>query len=267
MAVIIGTSSNNTITPTVVSAGVTGGTPSNAKDTISGLGGHDTIDGGGGSDRLYGGSGDDHLNGGVDLIMLSNSDSLYGESGNDTLTGNGGEDSLFGGTDSDLLWGGTGNDRLFGGSAGDELQGGAGNDTMFGGADSDSLNGGSGNDTLYGGAEGDEMAGGAEDDRFVFTILDVDLSGFPGQDDIHDFGDIRGNNDIIDLSAIDADVLQGGNQAFVLGGSFTIGHLITFATVSGTTLVGNIDTDGQAELNIHLDGISPAQLDSFDIVL
>jgi Ca2+-binding RTX toxin-like protein len=59
MAIIIGTSGDDTITPAGVSGGVTGGIPSNDADIISGLGGNDLIDGGGGADTLIGGAGDD----------------------------------------------------------------------------------------------------------------------------------------------------------------------------------------------------------------
>lgn len=48
MATITGTSGNDSITPSGVSAGVTGGTPSALDDAIYGTAGSDTIDGGGG---------------------------------------------------------------------------------------------------------------------------------------------------------------------------------------------------------------------------
>ncbi len=48
MATISGTSGNDTITPEGGSHGVTGGTPSDDADIITGSGGNDLIDGGGG---------------------------------------------------------------------------------------------------------------------------------------------------------------------------------------------------------------------------
>ena len=63
MATFTGTSANETITPTTVSATVTrvpaGSFPSNAADTIDAGAGNDTLDGGGGSDTLIGRAGDD----------------------------------------------------------------------------------------------------------------------------------------------------------------------------------------------------------------
>ena len=52
MATINGTSNNDTITPSKVSNGVTGGLPSNSNDTIKPGLGKDTVDGGAGNDLL-----------------------------------------------------------------------------------------------------------------------------------------------------------------------------------------------------------------------
>jgi hypothetical protein len=52
MATITGTSGNDTIRPSGVSAGVTGGVPSSVQDFIFGTAGSDTIDGGGGGDQV-----------------------------------------------------------------------------------------------------------------------------------------------------------------------------------------------------------------------
>ncbi len=99
MATITGTLGNDTITPIIVTTGVTGGIPSNDSDTIYGLGGDDIIDGGGGDDTIDGGIGNDNLNGGY------GSDSLIGGAGNDRLDG--GAES---GYDDDFMAGGPGND-------------------------------------------------------------------------------------------------------------------------------------------------------------
>ena len=48
MATVFGTSGNDSISPTGVSAGVTGGVPGNGADYMSGWGGSHIIDGGGG---------------------------------------------------------------------------------------------------------------------------------------------------------------------------------------------------------------------------
>ena len=70
MATIIGTAGNDTIFPGSVSAGVTGGEPSDAADSILGGGGADSIGGGGGNDTIRGGDGNDILNGGFGDDLL-----------------------------------------------------------------------------------------------------------------------------------------------------------------------------------------------------
>ena len=64
------------------------------------------------------------------------------------------------------------------------INGGIGNDILNGGDGSDTINGLAGNDTLN---------GGANNDTFVFA------PGF-GKDTISQFGDISGNQDVIEFS-------------------------------------------------------------------
>jgi Ca2+-binding RTX toxin-like protein len=92
---IVGTSGNDTIFPTSVSAGVVGGPPTVGDDSIVGGNGNDnvftdqgndTIQGEGGADQLFGGFGDDVLDGG------SGDDFLRGFTGNDLILGGAGFD-------------------------------------------------------------------------------------------------------------------------------------------------------------------------------
>lgn len=50
--IIVGTPSNDTITPDLLSPGVTGAYPGDGADSILGLAGDDTIIGGGGNDTI-----------------------------------------------------------------------------------------------------------------------------------------------------------------------------------------------------------------------
>ncbi len=159
MAIIIGTTGNDTIAPLPlgVSAGVIGGIPSDAADSIHGYSGHDLLDGGGGNDTLFGGS------------------------GNDALFGGAGDDVLDGGAGDDLLFGGPGNDLLAGGSGGDTLDGGAGADTLAGGAGADlfRLAGGFGNDVItdFDLAQGDRIVN-TNGARKVTDVQFVDGVGY-----------------------------------------------------------------------------------------
>lgn len=59
MATITGTAGNDIITPAAVSAGVSGGIPSDVADSLSGGGGNDTLNGGAAVDTILGGLGAD----------------------------------------------------------------------------------------------------------------------------------------------------------------------------------------------------------------
>ena len=79
---------------------------------------------------------------------------------------------------------------------------------LFGGAGNDVLTGGEGNDMLYGAGSGDTLRGGDGNDVFRYDA--VDRLEPDRADGIQDFK----LGDLIDLSRIDADSIQAGNQAF-----------------------------------------------------
>ena len=108
MAIINGTSGNDTLTGTA------------AGDTINGLGGNDTIVGGGGPDIIDGGPGDDSINGGGGndtIYAYSGSDRIYASVGNDTVYTHAfwpaGTNPPFPYLGPTILNGGDGNDTLY----------------------------------------------------------------------------------------------------------------------------------------------------------
>lgn len=189
-------------------------------DTINGAGGDDRIEGGPGNDTLNGGSGNDTLEGGEET------DWIFGGSGDDDILGFGGDDQIDGGAGNDTIWGGLGPDTIAGGDGDDILYGShgtydeAGNDTLWGGAGNDTLYGGAGMDTLIGGLGKDNLIGGFGADRFWFGSIAESGPTVATADVIWDF---TIGWDKIDLSAIDANVLVAGNNAFTFigGGAFT----------------------------------------------
>jgi Ca2+-binding RTX toxin-like protein len=122
--------------------------------------------------------------------------------------------------------------RLFGGAAADVLRGGAAGDLIYGGLGADTLEGGGGND--------------------VFLYYSAQDSTPLGRDGIQDFA----LGDIIDLSVIDADVNEPGNQAFTFIGSnpftFQAGQLRVISAGVFATVQGDTDGDGIADLEILL---------------
>lgn len=168
--------------------------------------------------------------------------------------------------------GGSGNDHLSGNAAANRLSGGSGADELAGRAGADMLRGGAGNDRLIGGAGADTLVGGAGSDVFRFAsgdstraARDVIAAG-DGASAFQGAGVASG--DRIDLSAIDADLGRGGDQAFVLGGTGK-GHLSLVSSGSDTILRGNVDGDAafEFELRIADAGVSHAAYKAVDFIL
>ena len=162
-------------------------------------------------------------------------------------------DDLFGARGNDTLLGGGGNDRLFGQEGRDLLRGGAGDDLLFGGSGFDVLSGGAGQDTLISGADGEAMTGGAGDDLFLFR---AETEGAV----IRDF---TSGEDVIDLSAVDADLTQAGDQDFTFIGSARFsgaGQL----RLKDNLLQADLDGDGVVDLRITLQ--PGAAFDAADLI-
>ncbi len=168
----------------------------------------------------------------------------------------------------ETLTGTEAHDRLTGTSAAETLDGRGGNDQ---------LNGGAGNDILIGGTGTDLLRGGAGADTFVFTsprdsapgapsyINNGDLNALAGagaRDIIQDF---TKGQDVIDLSMMDTDRGQAGDQAFVWKGNGAFSHrtadLIyrqfdsTGTAHDKTVIYGDLDRDGRADFQIELTGL------------
>lgn len=227
------------------------------RDIIYGNGGIDHIDGGTGNDLLSGGAGADFIHG------RSGTDSITGGTGHDSIMGGLGYDTLHGHGGNDTLEGGGGNDHLTGGSNADDLSGGTGQDTLLGGAQADTLDGGAGNDTLEGGTGRDVMTGGGGRDTFVFNSLGE--TNATARDNGHALTwsadvitDFNAAQDIIDLSAIDAQRFRPGDAFTFVGEAdlivFERGQL-SYYTDNGTTVIhGSNDGDIWSDFAIRLTG-------------
>ena len=257
----------------------------NGKNTLHGTSGDDYLSGGNGKETLFGGFGDDFLTGG------NGKDILYGGAGNDILNGGRANDTLNGGLGNDtatyatstagvtvsLAVAGAQNTRgagtdtlvgienLVGSNFGDSLTGNALANALNGLGGNDTLNGGFGNDALVGGFGRDVMTGGGGFDRFDFNSAGESVPGLFRRDVITDFignGILAG--DVIDVSAIDANNLLLGNQAFTFigGAAFTAAGQLRY---SGGVLQGSTDADLSSEFEVALTG-APA-LTAFDLIL
>ena len=124
--------------------------------------------------------------------------------------------------------------------------------TLTGSAANDELSGTAGDDILIGDGGGDTLNGGSGADRFVFIMASDSTVAAP--DRITDFNK---SQDVIDFSAVDANVNLAGDQAFSLVSSFTgvAGQML--ATYGGgvTTLTFDTDGDGQGDdMSVQITG-------------
>jgi Ca2+-binding RTX toxin-like protein len=220
---------------------------SGGDDFIFGLGGGDVIDGEAGHDQVNGGRGDDTVTGGE---------------GDDVVEGEDGADSIFG-------W--NGNDTLLGGEGDDLAVGDGGHDLIFGQNGYDTLLGLDGDDVIGGNYGADLLFGGSGADRFIFFSADDSRAG--AADRIVDLfvGDNKYTGDVIDLSAIDANVTQNGDQAFSFrgfqgapgpAGSLQVGVIEGV----GVFLFGYVDHDADADLIIDV-GLAGFQLGGGNFLL
>jgi hypothetical protein len=130
----------------------------------------------------------------------------------------------------------------------DRIRGGDGDDALYGAGGGDILRGLAGDDTLRPGLGADWMQGGTGADTFVLRSP-AEAAG----DTILLFE--RGR-DTIDVSAIDADRTEPGNQAFAWLGSGRFGDDPGGLRLADGRLLGDLDGDGAADLVLKLPGVS-----------
>ncbi|UWQ19687.1 hypothetical protein K3551_18070 (plasmid) [Jannaschia sp. M317] len=222
------------------------------------------IEGTAGDDLLTGAAGDDRIQG------LAGDDTLGGLDGVDTLVGGAGNDVLTGGTSMadlrDVIFGGEGNDTIDGGYGNDELRGDAGDDSIAGGFGADTVIGGVGNDTLTGSAFGDLIFGGDGMDFINGGFGSDRVNGGADADTFFHLGIAdHGSDWIQDYNAADGDVLvYGGNATrdqFQINttttptaGADDVQEAFVIYRPTGQILWALVDGDGQAEINLRLNG-------------
>ncbi|MEK0429655.1 MAG: hypothetical protein RL001_2182 [Pseudomonadota bacterium] len=146
-----------------------------------------------------------------------------------------------------------GPDVLVGQSSDDTLAGGGGDDLQLGGGGADSIDGGAGGDNIHGGTGADLLKGGTGNDVFVYEAI-TDST----QWDTDVVLDFEIDQDMIDLSLIDADITKPGDQMFVWVGVVSARPQpdaaegkVVYWTQNGLTFV-QADTAG--------DGLPPLEL-------
>lgn len=201
---------------------------------------------------------------------------LYMGNGNDQITTTGGE--IRG-----PVFLQNGIDTYTGGSFADSVSGGAGTDTLAGGGGIDYLGGDSGADTMNGGAGADLLSAndgnGVNDgfrDQFIYRSISESGVTATTRDTINDMvtmaeETVAGTSDLINLSAIDANTLVAGDQAFSVlatnGAAYTgVAGQIKWirvdlaGTINDHTLIyGDTNGDRSSDFSIKLAGLETLQ--------
>jgi Ca2+-binding RTX toxin-like protein len=267
--------------------------------------GADFIEGGQGNDHLYGDDGNDIIEGGRDNDTIDGgpgSDTLDGGQGNDGIDGGTGNDKMAGQDGNDAYGVDARGDKVIeapnlgidtvvstinytlpanveilflSGSAskgtGNALANGifannAKASTLSGMAGSDALVGGAAHDVLIGGLGKDFLTGNGKNDVFDFNSVRESVPG-GNRDQILDFN--RGQHDKIDLSTIDADTHDRGNQKFDFIGtagfhSHGKDHVYGELREANHIVQGDVNGDGHADFEIH---VNLATLSKSDFLL
>ncbi len=236
----------------------------------------------------------------VENLTLTGTTAINGTGNalNNVLTGNAAANTLNGGSGADKLIGGLGNDVYIVDDAGDVVSetstltteidrvnssvshalianvenltltgtaaiNGTGNklhNVLTGNSGANTLKGGGGNDSLIGGLGKDNLTGGLGADKFKFNAIAETGITVSTSDIIVDFS--HGQGDKIDLSAIDADTVSVGNNAFftptvgaIFSGVFANPGELYFDQTAHI-LYGNNDEDSAADFSIQLTGVS-----------
>jgi Ca2+-binding RTX toxin-like protein len=124
---------------------------------------------------------------------------------------------------------------------------------LIGGAGEDVVAGGEGDDIIWGGLGSDSMSGNGGANRFVFTSTAESAGNF---DFINGFTEA----DLIDLSAIDADVNMPGHQSFTFIGNAAFSGVagqLRFEIIGGSFRI-DVDTDGNGGADMAIGLVGPA---------
>ncbi len=223
-------------------------------DILVGGAGNDLLDGGTGADLAAGGTGNDvyivdnrgdrvieRENEGIDLVVTNTNEAMQANVENLRLTGlraanvvgNDEANAISGNDANNIINGKLGNDQLFG----------------FGG-----------NDKLVGEVGRDILTGGAGNDVFIY-IDGLDTLAGASRDIIQDF---RLNEDLIDLSRLDANFLDAGSQDFTFIGraAFSGAGQLRY---NGALVQGDLQGDGFADFEIEI--ANRAALEGIDFIL
>lgn len=232
-------------------------------ENVIGTAFNDTIHGNMSNNVIRGGAGADYIDGKVGSDTVSYEDASFVMTASTPTEG----------VDVDLLrerqvGGHAEGDRLFsienviGSAFNDTIRGSDLNNRLEGGAGNDKLYGRDGLDTLISGRGADILDGGAGADTFLYRSVEdsgrmINANATSDFGMVQEFGidtiqNFQSGLDKIDLREVDANLNVSGDQSFVFVNTFSgrAGELI----LNGTTLMGDTDGNGYADLRINVAG-------------
>jgi Ca2+-binding RTX toxin-like protein len=195
---------------------------------------------------------------------------LYGGAGNDWMADYASASNAAGAGNNDWMFGEDGDDALYGLEGNDQIYGGQGRDILVGGVGSDTLSGDLGSDWIALGLNAAGTAGDGAVDIVLFgSRWDTWDPNRAGMDAIVQF---ETGIDRIDLSAVDANTLVAGDQAFTIG-ALTAGQagrlqILSPTGATWTALLADVDGDGAADMTIFVYGATgQALVTAADIIV
>lgn len=242
---------SQTLTGTAGADSLVGGT---GDDLLIGLADRDFLNGGLGADTMRGGLGNDHY------IIDNIGDVIEGEIG---YSQGGGIDTVRAFLDYQQIahieivrladYEDTRDLNATGTAAPGTLVGNAGQNVLNGMGGDDKIKGNGGDDILIGGFGQDTMNGGEGADVFVYTDYRESRAGRDTRDFINTY---EHDEDQIDLSAMDANVNTGADDAFTFIGttrfSGTAGELRTQTLGSQNAILIQADHDGDGQSDFQI---------------
>jgi serralysin len=270
-------------------------------DRLDGGTGRDYLQGGLGNDTyLIDAEGDyaeEQADGGIDTVITTITDRLdthvenlrlagtaaingWGNTSDNLMIGNDAANTIFAYEGRDTIFGGGGDDVLGGGDGDDTVDGGAGSDTFtFTGSPVATVvdlrlqgvgqNTGRGVDTL---TSVENLVGSDVADVMIASSAVNRLEGALGADTYRFFsaadlnGDVivkaTGVGDVIDLSGIDANTAQAGDQAFALVSAFgrKAGEAVYTVGAGSASLQIDVNGDGVADAALTVLATDPAAM-------
>lgn len=144
-------------------------------------------------------------------------------------------------------------ETIIGTNRGDILADGDKDTTLNGGKGGDILNGGGGRDLLYAGKD-------TNIDRFVFNEVSDSHRALKKTDRIYQFA----NNDLIDLTRIDADDSLAGDQAFTFAGTTATANAVWYEVKGKNSFVrADVDGDAVADFSVLVMGTTSVTASDF----